>query len=277
MLKRLRSWFTELKIPILALVSTGAVVVVITGFWPVISSHVFPNSTWGLYSQPFFENVLVEAHGMVLDLLVIGLIIYLFQRSRDRADLRDEKLQDIEDLRHYRGEDAGYRIYGELRRLAALGVSEVTIATARMANVSIKGLKLRNSNAQGLVLSKSSLRDCDFSGCDFEGGVFLDVRAKRTSFRAAKLIRAKLAGAQFRGCDFSGADLTGADFSNADLSSAIFRGANCARSKFAGANLRSANFIGAIGLPDDLLTEAADVRHIKLKAKTGGNRTPLPR
>lgn len=276
MSKWLGNFFVVMRMPLLALAGVGIAVVCITGFWPVISSYVLPNTVWGLYSKAFFENVLAEAHGMVLDLLVIGTVIYWFQLRRDKTDLKDQTFQNIEDLRHYRGEDAGYRVYGELRRLAGLGVSEVTIATARITNVSIKNLKLRNSNAQGVVFTKSRLSDCDFSGCDFDGGVFIDVRAKRTLFHRARFCRSKLAGAQFKGCDFTGADLRGADFSNADLSSAIFREANCAGARFGGANLRSANFIGATNVPEDMQDVAADVRSIKL-LKTGGNRTPLPR
>ncbi|HEL7728883.1 TPA: pentapeptide repeat-containing protein [Stenotrophomonas maltophilia] len=264
-LARMKYWLYELRIPILALVLSGTVIIAVTGRWSWVSGHVFPNTTWGLYSKDFFENVLVEAHGMILDLLVIGLVAYLFQRRSERSDLKKQVLRDLEDLRHYRGSDAGYRIYGELRRLSSLGVKKVTIATARINDVSLEGLDLVDSSAQGVVISKSSLRDCAFTGCDFDGAVFLDVRAKRTTFRGAKLVRAKLVGARFKGCDFSGADLTGADFSNADLSSAIFRGANCTRTKFDGAKLRSANFVGATGLSEELSSIAADAKHIKMK------------
>lgn len=193
-LARMKYWLYELRIPILALVLSGTVIIAVTGRWSWVSGHVFPNTTWGLYSKDFFENVLVEAHGMILDLLVIGLVAYLFQRRSERSDLKKQVLRDLEDLRHYRGSDAGYRIYGELRRLSSLGVKKVTIATARINDVSLEGLDLVDSSAQGVVISKSSLRDCAFTGCDFDGAVFLDVRAKRTTFRGAKLVRAKLVG-----------------------------------------------------------------------------------
>ena len=56
----------------------------ITCNWNYVSSVVLPNTTWGLYNKDFFENLLVEIHGGIFDLLIVGVILYWFDKRRTK-------------------------------------------------------------------------------------------------------------------------------------------------------------------------------------------------
>ncbi|MDM0012002.1 pentapeptide repeat-containing protein [Variovorax sp. J22P168] len=254
-----------MRLPTITLAIFGLIVVLVTGFWPVVVSHTFNEQTWGLYSREFFENVLVEAHGALIDLFVIGVVLFWFERRRDAANTIKSHMHTLADLRFYRGPDASYRILGQLKRLVELGVQSFQLPEAILNEVEISDVSLKDSNLRAVNFANTTLLRVTLENCQCEAAIFAGARFRHVVLSNVNLRRAKFQGAQLNGCNFSGCELQMADFTNADLRSAIFRDVDCRGVKFKNADLRSANFIGAKNLDPEALKEAKNFKYVKDK------------
>jgi hypothetical protein len=234
-----------------------------TGFWPEVSGTIFPNTIWGLYSRDFFENVLVEVHGGILDLLVVGVVLYWFQIRHDKAEMIKRHKRTIADLRYYRGHDASYRIHGEIKRLLELGIKSFPLSQANLNDLTIHDLHVESSDLQAINFKDSRLSETSFTDCKMEAAIFAGTALSNVSFLRVDLRRAKFQAAKLNGCDFRSCNICVADFTNAALRSADFRGVDCKSVDFTNADLRSANFIGAKNLTQAMLDVASDIRYIK--------------
>jgi len=237
----------------------SVIIVLITGFWGWVSSSILPNQTWGLYNRSFFENILANAHGTIIDLLVVGLILYWFEQRRNKRDevererrLREDKArrarEDLSDLRYDRSTDAPYKVLGTIRRLLDLKEKNLKLSEINLSRLEIRDLKLERSDLHATVFKKCHLLRVRIENCRCEAAVFIDAHFKHTIFFKADLRRAKFQNATLKGMDFTSCDITYADFTGADLSSANFRNVDCKGVKFNNAILRSTNFIGAKNL-----------------------------
>lgn len=264
--------------PILVFLFFSGIVIIITGCWNWISSVIFPNQTWGLYSKTFFEGVLSNAHGTIIDLFVIGLVLFWFEQRRSaREEAQRESRQiakeqerlsitrendvkrnreSLADLRFYRAPDAPYRALGAIRRLVSLGETGLEISEIDLSNFEIKNLTISKSDLHATIFKNSRISNLHLEECRCEAAIFIDAKLKGTTFTNSNLHRAKFHGASLKGMDFTTCDITWADFNNSNLSSANFKGLDCKGASFVGAQLRSANFIGAKNVPKEVLEAA---------------------
>lgn len=264
--------------PIIVFLLFSGIVIIITGCWEWISSVIFPNQTWGLYSKSFFEGVLSNAHGTIIDLFVIGLVLFWFEQRRSaREDAQREKRQTekekerlsiirendikryretLSDLRFYRAPDAPYRALGAIRRLVSLGETGLEISEIDLSNFDIKNLTISKSDLHATIFKNSHISNLHLKDCRCEAAIFIEAELKHTKFINSSLHRAKFNRAILKGMNFTTCDITWANFDNSNLSSANFKNVDCKGASFAGAELRSANFIGAKNLPKEVLEAA---------------------
>lgn len=252
-----------MRISVLILLAFGFIILLVTGFWPYVVAHTLDQSTWGLYSREFFENVLVEAHGAVIDLFVVGVVLLWFEKRRAVADTIKLHMNALADLKFYRGPDASYRILGELKRLLELGVESFQLPETALNNVQVSNISLKDSNLRAANFSNTTLIGVVFENCDCDAAIFAGTRFRHVTLRNVRLRRVNFQDAKLNGCDLSSCEIQMADFTNADLRSAIFRGIDCQGVKFKNADLRSANFIGARNLHPDALKEAKNAKYVK--------------
>lgn len=251
------------------------ILVLLTGFWGEVSTTILPNTTWGLYSRDFFANFLAALHGNIADFLVVGIILYWFEQRRLRQeriasaklkkDLRIRSNEDaLEDLSHYKGDDASYRTMTLIKRLAKLGVTSISTTNAALADQIIRELNLRGSKLHGADFTGSTLEDVDFQDAVLEAANFTEAKLKRVHFANAKLPRAKFLEASLDGIDFRSSTIVSAKFDNASLRSAIFSNVDCKGISFDGADLTGANFLGARNLSPraiELIKRAKTTQH----------------
>lgn len=266
--QRLLKWLQQLSAaqmvgPTLILLAVGLIVILITGFWPSVVANTLDQTTWGLYSREFFENVLVEAHGAIIDLFVVSIVLYWFEKRREAADTIKSHTNTLSDLKFYRGPDASYRILGQIKRLLELGVASFQLPEAALDNVEISDITLKDSNLRAANFSNTTLTRVVFENCACDAAVFTGARFRNVTLRNVKLRRVNFQDANLNGCDFTGSEIQRANFTNADLRSAIFRGVDCQGVKFKNADLRSANFMGALNLDPDALREAKSTKYIQ--------------
>lgn len=253
-----------MRIPIIAVIIFAAITFLVTGFWDFLSDAILPNTTWGQYSQSFFENVLVEAHGAVLDLLVVGVILYWFEQRRTRHDQIRRLEEELADLRLYRAPDAPYRTLGTIRRLLALDNSKsLQISEMTLSHLELKDLNLSKCNMYATVFTDSRIKNVCFEKCSLDAAIFAGVIMEQTLLTESSLKRAKFQNAKLNGLNLTSCQIQNADFTNASMRSANFKGLDCKGVVFKNADLTSANFIGALNLDPSTIATARCIRGLK--------------
>jgi hypothetical protein len=138
---------------------------------------VFVTFELGYYNAQFLPNVLAEAHGLLLELLVLGvLLLWLNKRGEDKFRVESYK-QQIDDFRGWRSDEAAYRIVGNIKRLNELGISAIDLHDCYFGNISLANINLRGANLGNVnfrevrfwrtCLAEASLRGADISTLNF--------------------------------------------------------------------------------------------------------------
>lgn len=205
------------------------------------------------YSNPkvdFWGNFLVEAHGMLLDILVFGVLILCLNKLMENRMENRRYIDEIDDFRGWEDKEAAYRIAGNLRRLKRNGY---------------KGhIDLKHCYLAGLNLRKDGILEYFskyLSGINLTGAILFMVTLPGASLDFADLQDAKLLGA-----DLEGANLLRANLSNADLRRVHLPHALLFETTLQNANLQNARLWNA-DLQDAWLLDAdlqeADLRGVK--------------
>ena len=252
-----------MRIPLIVLFIFTALTVLITGFWDGVSGLVLPNTTWGLYSKSFFENVLGNLHGGIIDILVVSVILYWFiQRRTTKEDVARHE-ETLSDLRLYRAPDASYRILGTVKRLLALGVKRLQLSELSLSGVEIKQIVFFNSDFHATVFTDSHLINITIDCCNCDAAIFADAKLEHIILKNSSFRRAKFQDATLKGIDFTSCQIEDANFTNANLRSANFRGVDCRGVDFKNADLQSANFLGALNLSPLNISLAKNIKSLK--------------
>jgi hypothetical protein len=223
--------------------------------------------SWSHYTQEvhhFYENLLVEAHGMIFDLLVIGLLLVWLNKIGEKR-LRIKRYQEeIDDFRHWVNEEAAFRIAGDIKRLNKDKVFNIDLYNCYLKNVNLNYVNLANSNMNYVNLEDSSLQNANLS----------NVRMNQANLQNCKMHGAILSYAQLSGAnfmyttpikvDFTGANLIKAKFKGAILIDAIFKDCMLAGADFTDANLFKADFTNCKGITAEQLSKARSVHQAKL-------------
>ena len=173
----------------------------------------------------FWDRVLAESYGMLMDLLVIGgLVLWLNQKGRTAFEVqrcRDE----IDDFRDWRFQEAAFRISGNIRRLNRHGITDVDLNRCTLRNMHLSAVNLENASLlktdlQGAYLARSVFRSADLNGANLKHAFcfkadFTDTVLVGADLRESTFENAVLRGAYVQGADLARADLTGADLTGA--------------------------------------------------------------
>jgi len=169
-----------------------------------LSLPFYMENFWG-----FWENILVEAHGLLFDLLVLGVLVLWLQKLGKWQLTVMRYREEIEDYLGWNDKRAMYKIVANIKRLNHHNITNIILTEAFLKNA---------------YLVKANLMEADLDGADLREAYLMDI----------DLTNANLIGANLRGADLTDANLTGADLTNADL-----RGAKL-RTNLSGANLKTA-------------------------------------
>lgn len=241
-------------------------VVLISGYWEVVSSTIFPNTSWGLYNKDFWENILVEAHGMLLDIFVIGIIVLWFDKFREKKSQNNSFLERIDDFRYWHSDEAIHRVIGILRRLNENDISKFNLSNYKFSASRLKNINFKGSNLMGINFENTNLRNCDLAKANLTGANLNKSSMKNCSLEKAVLQRANFTEAILKGINLQKTDLKRTLFQGANLQSADFRKSNMENTNLLDANLRSANLKQVENLTAEQLFEAKTLKDIKIDA-----------
>ncbi len=208
------------------------------------------------YAPDFRRDVLVETHGMALDILVIGTFIFALQKIGKKKLERERNIQrwqeEIDDFRGWDEKEATYRIVGNIRRLNRYGITDINLSScylkhANLADAQLQGANLLLTNLQGAFLQHANFDKAEMKFANLQGSNLIGA-----SFISAKLNPANLEESELCDTNFQKANLAGANLQKAKLfwtedtkESKIYR-ANLQETILDNAKLTKANLAGAI-------------------------------
>lgn len=178
----------------------------------------------------FIPQILAEAHGMIFDIAVIGILIFWLNHNGEiRRRIRTYK-DEIDDFRLWESEEAAFRTVGNIKRLNRHKIHEVNLVNCHLPRTNLNYVNLAGSNINSANISQSSLIEV----------VMENARLNQTNFENSNLNQANLKGAYASGANFRDAFLIKANFENAFLIKANFNNAFLME-----ANLRNCYLMGA--------------------------------
>ena len=204
----------------------------------------------------FWGQVLAEAHGMIFDIAVIGILIFwLNQNGQTRQQIRTYK-DEIDDFRLWESEEAAFRTVGNIKRLNRHKIYEINLVNCHLSRTNLSHVNLKASNLNSANLSNSSLIETNLE----------NTRLNQTNFENSNLNQANLKGAYASGANFKDAFLIKANFegtfliktnfTNAYLMEGNLQNSYLMGADFENASLYKADLRGAKGLTIEQLTKA---------------------
>lgn len=204
----------------------------------------------------FWPQILAEAHGMIFDIAVIGILLFwLNQNGEKRQRIRTYK-DEIDDFRLWESDEAAFRTVGNLKRLNRHGIYEINLVNCYLTKTNLNYVNLTGSNLNSANISHSSLIESNLE----------NTRLNQTNLENSNLNQVNLRGAYASGSNFNDAFLIKAQLEGAFLIKTSFRNAflmeaNLRNSYLMGADLENASLYkadlrGVKGLTIDQLAKA---------------------
>lgn len=204
----------------------------------------------------FFAQVLAEAHGMLFDIAIIGILIFWLNKNGEvRQRIRTYK-DEIDDFRLWESEEAAFRTVGNIKRLNRHGIFNLNLVNCYLARTNLNYVNLAGSNLNSSNISNAFLIEANME----------NTRLNQTNFENSNLNQVILQGAYASGANFKDAFLIKAEMENAFLIKTSFKNAflmeanlkNCylTGADFENASLYKADLRGAKGLTIEQLTKA---------------------
>lgn len=201
-------------------------------------------------------QLVAEAHGFILDILVLGFLFVRINQIADRKKEISQCLEDIEDLRLKSS---------DIELIQVEMMSEKTLVTNNYDNLnpepqfafSIKGSPIWNSEYVRIKISKAikklarhKMNSLDLHCVNVNGGRFLEINLRKSNLNTSLFMDCKLSKSNFslvscHDTSFNGSCLEYADFEEANAIGASFVNCNLNYTKFTTANLISADFSNA--------------------------------
>lgn len=227
------------------------------------------------YSDRFRENLLVEAHGTLMDILLLGVFVVWLQQKGSTRISNERYIEEIDDFRKWDNEIAARKIRGNIRRLNSNGITCIDLNNCCLKGMDLAGVTLEESEFWGADLSMADMRDAILCNSSFEDANLSDINLLNSNLSGSSMLRVKIDDADLRGADFSktrilntsfiSSDCEGIRFTEAELRGVCFRNANLFNSDFRAADLTDADLTGAI-LKEADLTEVQGLHPDQLSA-----------
>lgn len=254
---------TSLRVVLLLFIITGSIVFLTTVFWPYIYSFLSQYKSLGLYERSFFENLLVEAHGLVFDVFVLGLVFAWIDGHRQKREAIARNLEGLWDLSSFDDKKYVKRKINIIKRLNGFGVNKIDVTDLTLKDEELTGFRFMKSNLFGLSFRGCSIielniYDSQLNSSNFSGSNFKKAKLLNTNFNNSEFIKSELIGASFRG-----SNLFRVKFLDAELRGADFRGSNLKNTVFDNADLKQANIKKCENISVEALSKAKCLDYIK--------------
>lgn len=195
----------------------------------------------------FKENLLVEAHGIIVEIILLGLLLAIFQYYRRIWESEKSAYDTIDNYRPWQSGGATVMIKEKIFQLQELKKYKLNLNFCFLENIDLSNYNLNESSFIGTKFNASIfvgsnllktffngaiLTNCNFTNsiatssnfefCNFYKSNFYNANFSKCFMACANLSYTKLIGANFESAylnnvNFENADLRGANFKNADF------------------------------------------------------------
>lgn len=194
---------------------------------------VFLIATLDFYDKDFnWHDIVVEAHGLIFDLLIFGLMLAIYDRVRGKVSKIERLQEEISDYRGWNNDEAMHRIVGCVKRLYESGVTKFYLGNCFLEKADLSEYNFHQSSFAFSRLAQASFVHSDLSYTMMVGADMQNTWLTKTDFEGADLRSCKFNDAHITKANFSKADLNGADFSNAKIASCEFDGCDLTNAIF---------------------------------------------
>ncbi len=211
----------------------------------------------------YMISVLLEAHGMIFDIAVIGILILWLNKSGEKQINIKNHHNEIDDFRDWKSAEASYRILGAIKRLNREDICKIDLHECFLRTINLSYINLQGSNMNYADLAQAKLIDAMLDNTRLNQANLENATLNKASLRFAFLSGANLTGASGIKADFEYAFLIKANFRNSHMISANFRGTDLSGANFENAHLYMADFTGAKGLTIEQLAQAKNLTKAK--------------
>jgi len=204
----------------------------------------------------FFPQILVEAHGMLFDVAVIGILIFWLNKIGEERRRIKTYLDEIDDFRLWESDEAAFRTVGNIKRLNQNKIYSINLVNCYLAKTNLSYVNLTEAN-----LNSSNLSSANLVGSNMERARLNQTRLENAQLNQANLSNSFASGANFKDAvlikaNFENAFLIKTDFTNAFLMEAKLSGCHVTGANFNNANLYKADLRGIQGLDLENLASA---------------------
>ena len=212
----------------------------------------------------FYQQILAEAHGMLFDIAVIGILILWLNNQGEKRRRINMYVDEIDDFRLWDSEEAAYRTAGNIKRLNRHGIYDLNLADCYLVRTNLNYVNLSGAN-----LNLAKVSHAQLIGCILEESRLNQTKFEQANMNHANLKKAYANGADFNSAflisaDFEGSYLIKANFENAILMEANLKGCDLSGASFKHCNLFKADLREVIGLSSEQLLEARNLHRAKL-------------
>ncbi len=203
----------------------------------------------------FWVQILAEAHGMIFDIAVIGILLFWLNKNGETRQRIKTYKDEIDDFRLWESEEAAFRTVGNLKRLNRHQIYEINLVNCYLSKTNLNYVNLKGSNLNSANISNSSLIETNLE----------NTRLNQTNFENSNLNQANLNAAYASGANFNdafliksqfeGAFLIKTNFKNAFLMEANLQNSYLMGADFENASLYKADLRGAKGLTVEQLSK----------------------
>lgn len=195
-----------------------------------------------------WDNIIVESHGLLFDMIVLGILLSSYERIKERQKKAEEKeltikryLEELDDFLPWGSDEAKFRIRGLIQRLNKEGFSAIELKYVELKGIELPRVQFNGANLLKTNFSGATLTDANFEDATIFSSYFQTENPKVE----AKMRGAKFINATVNDCNFEKAVLTNADFTNAKLTNSDFRGADIRGAVFLNTKFDDTKFDGA--------------------------------
>jgi len=204
----------------------------------------------------FVGQILAQAHGMIFDIAVIGILIFwLNQNGEIRQRIRTYK-DEIDDFRLWESEEAAFRTVGNIKRLNRHKIYEINLVNCHLARTNLSHVNLKASNLNSANLSNSSLIETNLENTRLNQTIFENSNLNQANLKGAYASGANFKDAFLIKANFEGTFLIKTNFKNAYLMEGNMQNSYLMGADFENASLYKADLRGAKGLTIEQLTKA---------------------
>jgi BTB/POZ domain-containing protein KCTD9 len=254
--EKFKEFFTKIKKANDYIVERPLLTTLIVFFFiltPLISLSV----VYKIYgAADFAEQILIQAHGMVFDIGVIGILLYWLNQNGERIREIRHHVSEIDDFRTWLSEESAFRTVGNIKRLNRHKIYNIDLVNCHLPNTNLSHTNLTSSNINSANLSKTTMIETNLE----------NTRLNQTNFQESNLNHANLKGAYANAANFDHAFLIKSNFENAFLIKTSFKNAFLMEANlkntylmgadFENASLYKADFRGSKGLTVQQLAKA---------------------